>query len=39
MIKRQLVPYPSVLQGQYSKVKDDKGLLLGKRKHFVILIS
>lgn len=39
MIKGQLAPYPSVLHGQYSKVRDDKGLLLGKRKHFVILIS
>lgn len=28
MIKRQLAPYPSVLQGQSSKVRDDKGLLL-----------
>lgn len=28
MIKRQLAPYASVLQGQSSKVRDDKGLLL-----------
>lgn len=39
MIKRQLAPHPSVLQGHYSKVRDDKGLLLGKRNNFVILIS
>lgn len=38
MIKGQLVPYPSGLHGQYSKVRDDKGLLLEKRKPFVILI-
>lgn len=37
MIKRQLAPYPSVLQGH--KVRDDKGLLRGKINNFVILIS